>query len=63
MEHTALKNRLEHKVQDLQNSQQEIIQTSLSPTHSDYLAFADNTLDVIRENLKSQPLSLDLFVW
>lgn len=61
MEHTALKNRLEHKVQDLQNSQQEIIQTSLSPTHSDYLAFADNTLDVIRENLKSQPLSLDLF--
>ena len=61
MEHTALKNRLEHKVQDLQNSHQEIIQTSLSPTHSDYLAFADNTLDVIRENLKSQPLSLNLF--
>lgn len=61
MEHTALKTRLENKLQDLQSTQQEIIQTSLSPSHSDYLAFADNTLDVIRGNLKSQPLSLDLF--
>ena len=61
MEHTALKTRLENKIQDLQSTQPEIIQTSLSPAHSDYLAFADNTLDVIRGNLKSQPLSLDLF--
>ena len=40
MEHTALKTRLENKIQDLQSTQQEIIQTSLSPSHSDYLAFA-----------------------
>ena len=42
MEHTTLKTRLENKIQDLQSTQQEIIQTSLSPSHSDYLAFADN---------------------
>ena len=54
MDTTNLKNRMNDKVQE--------IQTPTVETHSSgYLALASNALEVIRDNLKNQPLSFDLF--
>lgn len=62
MDTTKLKNRLVDKVQDLQKSVALVpAQTSLASVQSDYLALNHNALDIIRENLKSQPLTFDLF--
>lgn len=54
MDTTNLKNRMSDKVQELQ-----VLATT--PTESSYLALTSNALDIIRSNLKSQPLSFDFF--
>ena len=60
MDTTKLKDRLEDKTRGLQNPV-EIANTALTPSESGYLALNNNALDVIRANLKNQPLSFDLF--
>ena len=68
MDNTKLKGRMSGKVQELQQSagDQNITvtsapETALAPVDSTYLALTNNALDIIRANLKSQPLTLDLF--
>ena len=58
MDTTKLKDRLEDKARELQNP---VANTALTPSESGYLALNNNALDVIRANLKNQPLSFDLF--
>ncbi len=58
MDTTKLKDRLEDKTRGLQNP---VANTALTPSESGYLALNNNALDVIRANLKNQPLSFDLF--
>ena len=54
MDTTNLKNRMSDKVQEIQTP-------ATTPMESSYLALTSNALDIIRSNLKSQPLSFDLF--
>lgn len=68
MDNTKLKGRMSGKVQELQKPAGEpnttvapTADTTLAPTDSIYIALTGNALDLIRANLKSQPLSLDLF--
>ncbi len=58
MDTTKLKDRLEDKARGLQNPVENV---ALTPSESGYLALNNNALDVIRANLKNQPLSFDLF--
>ena len=64
MNNTKLKNRMSGKVQDLQKPE-EVMEaapdTTIAPISSGYLALTNNALEIIRANLKSQPLTLDLF--
>ena len=63
MNATKLKGRLEGKVQELQKPIEiaPVTNTALAPVDSGYLALHSNALDIIRANLKSQPLSYELF--
>ena len=63
MDNAKLKARMSGKVQELQQPPVAIVtpDTSPAPVESTYLALTNNALDIIRANLKSQPLSLDLF--
>ena len=68
MDNTRLKGRMSGKLQELQQptGDQNITstsapETSLVPVDSTYLALTNNALDIIRANLKSQPLTFDLF--
>ncbi len=68
MDNTKLKSRMNGKVQELQQpARNQAVtvtstpDTSLAPVDSTYLALTNNALDIIRANLKSQPLTLDLF--
>lgn len=54
MDTTSLKNRMSDKVQEIQP-------TATTPAESSYLALTNSALDIIRSNLKSHPLSFDLF--
>lgn len=54
MDTTNLKNRMNDKVQEIQTP-------AVAANSSGYLALASNALEVIRDNLKNQPLSFDLF--
>lgn len=58
MDNTNLKSRMGTKVQAI--SGQESIHLP-ADTGSDYIALTGNSLDLIRENLKNQPLSFQLF--
>lgn len=63
---TKLKNRLGDKLQGLQeNTEKRQVQTmtkkALATVNSNYIALTNNALDIIRENLKQQPLSFQLF--
>jgi len=68
METTALRNRLDGKLQ-AQNTEPTkgmIISmptqnTALTPVRSDYIALTNNAMEIINENLKSQQLSYALF--
>ena len=68
MDNAKLKSRMSGKVQELQQptENQNITaasapETSLAPADSSYIALTSNALDLIRANLKHQPLTLDLF--
>lgn len=63
MDNTKLKGRISGKVQELQQptAVAEITTAETAPVDSGYLALNNNALDIIRANLKSQPLTLDLF--
>ena len=64
MDNSKLKGRMSGKVQELQKPIEVVetaADTSLAPANSTYLALTNNALDIIRANLKSQPLTLDLF--
>ena len=61
MDNTKLKSRMSGKIQELQQPLEVTATTSLSAVGSDYLALNNNALDIIRANLKSQHLTLDLF--
>ena len=70
MDTKKLKSRLSGKVQNVQEQTEEqatnnnvvnITDTTLTPVNSSYIALTNNTLDIIRENLKHQPLSYQLF--
>ena len=59
MDNTKLKGRMSGKVQELQKPAETA--AALVLEDSGYLALNNNALDIIRANLKSQPLTLDLF--
>lgn len=67
MDNAKLKGRISGKAQELQQplAGAEIAaaetETFPAPVDSGYLALNNNALDIIRANLKSQPLTLDLF--
>lgn len=63
MDNTKLKARMSGKVQGLQQpaAVETVPDTAMAPVDSTYIALTSNALDIIRANLKSQPLSLDLF--
>ena len=63
MDNTKLKNRMSGKVQELQQPVEAaaVSDTSLIPANSGYIALANNALEIIKDNLKNQPLSYDLF--
>lgn len=63
MDTTKLKSRLGTKIQSLQEpiSIPAEMQTSLIPANSGYVALNSNALDIIKDNLKNQPLSVQLF--
>ena len=61
MNNMKLKKSMSKKVKDLKEPVEQIAETVLLPVNSDYIALTNNALDIIKENLKHQPLSLDLF--
>ena len=61
MDTTKLKNKLGDKVLALQETAESVTETTLATTDSDYIALNSNALDIIRENLKNQPLPFDFF--
>ena len=63
MDTTKLKTKLEDKVKNLDSQSEAASVSDLAPASetSNYIALTRNTLSIIRENLKNQPLSLDLF--
>ena len=64
MDTTKLKSRMSGKVQELQQPVDVVVTTpdmALAPANSDYLALNNSAINIIRENLKNQPLSYDLF--
>lgn len=58
MNNTSLKTRMNTKVQAMEAAQPEDL---WNPTGSGYLALTSDALDLIKENLKQQPLSFQLF--
>lgn len=65
MDNTKLKTRLGNKVQELQGEAQmgdlATSKPTLPPVNSEYIALANNAMEIIKENLKNQPLSYQLF--
>lgn len=62
MDTTKLKSKLDDKVQSLQKPMEErTSELSVKTVDSAYIALTNNALDIIRENLKSQSLTFDLF--
>jgi len=58
MSNTNLKNRLGGKIQASKEPKKE---TAIATVNSEYSALTNNALEIINENLKSQPLSYQLF--
>ncbi|MBD5085065.1 MAG: hypothetical protein HDT33_08435 [Clostridiales bacterium] len=64
MDNTKLKSRMSGKVQDLAAPVEVVATTSdtaLIPVDSNYIALGSNAMAIIKDNLKHQPLSYDLF--
>ena len=59
METTKLKDRMADKLTGLEQAAQS--ESALSPLSSRYAALSGNALEIIRDNLKNQALTLDLF--
>lgn len=58
-----LKSKLNSKVKEISDHERKIImqETSLIQNDTNYAALKNNALDIIKNNLKNQPLSLQLF--
>ena len=63
MDNAKLKSRLGDKVQAAQDIEatHPAAETAMTVSDSHYLALTGNTLEIIRSNLKNQPISLELF--
>lgn len=62
MDNTKLKSRLENKTMGLQYPvSEDTAETAITVSDSGYIALNGNSLDIIKENLKNQPMSLELF--
>ena len=63
MDNAKLRSRMSSKVQELQQPVEVTAasDSSLALVDTGYLALNNNALEIIRENLKNQPLSFDLF--
>ncbi|MBD5112364.1 MAG: hypothetical protein HDT42_07525 [Ruminococcaceae bacterium] len=61
MNNLKLKDRLNTKVQSIEERKGSMEETELVEVKTNYVALKNNALDIIRENLKSQPLSYQLF--
>ena len=63
MDNMKLKSRMNGKVQELQQPVEVDVTSdmALAPVDTGYLALNNNAINIIRENLKNQPLSYDLF--
>ena len=61
MDNAKLRSRMSGKVQELQQTVEVVEAAPMIPVNSGYLALNNNALEIIRENLKNQPLSYDLF--
>lgn len=61
MDTTSLKSRLDSKTQALQSTSETARNTPAVSESNPYLAFSNDALDIIRENLRNQPLSFQLF--
>ena len=61
MDNAKLRSRMSGKVQELQQPVEVVVAAPIIPVNSGYLALNNNALEIIRENLKNQPLSYDLF--
>ena len=57
MNTAALKTKLDTKAQAIAESVEEETAAALAPVDSNYLALSGNAIDIIRANLKSQPLT------
>ncbi len=58
-----LKSKLSNKINDIFNEERKTAmqETTISTSGTNYAALRNNALDIIRDNLKNQPLSLQLF--
>lgn len=57
-----LKNRLNSKVESISQERKNVIMSENAiTTNQGYVALKSNTIDIIRQNLKNQPLSFQLF--
>lgn len=63
MDNTKLKDRMGGKIQELQQQSLETVATNSTKDSAEsvYLALTNNSLNIIRANLKHHALSLDLF--
>ena len=63
MDNTNLRTKMSNKVQNLQKTMGTAVvsEPSVVPIQSSYMALNNNALDIIRENLKHQPMTFDLF--
>lgn len=62
MSTTALMDRLNSRAQYMETYESPVQgEAGLAPAGSNYIALSGNALEIIRENLKQQPMSLDLF--
>ena len=61
MDNAKLRSRMSGKVQELQQPVEVMEVAPMIPANFGYLALNNNAINIIRENLKNQPLSYDLF--
>lgn len=61
MNTAALKTKLDTKAQAIAEPIEEKATAALAPVDSNYLALSGNAIDIIRANLKSQPLTMQFF--
>ena len=56
-----LKSKLSCKIGTINSEKEQNIMSESASINNDYLALKNNTIDIIKQNLKNQPLSLHLF--